>query len=428
MATDSASPTSVSDVVPTVSGATPTMSTVPTVNGVPTVRPDDASRDALAGRRIVRQFTLFASAGYLLYSALAAGPISAATSLMSTWWTVLAVALTFGTGVAMAPLTWRAGSRRLQVITGVNAIGYLIAAGLWWFGWNGGHIYTVQGFWMAAFPGLAAITAALAFRPVWAYAVLIVAVTSSVLIDRVSRRSDVAEPFAAQTVWAVAFSMVFVVAAIMGRRTARVLDESRAQAYASTAAAAAAQARSAERHRFDALTHDSVMSTLLLAARRGTSPELVQDARNALAAIDRAGTDIIDDELCTSDAVSRIRAAIALVAPQQIVTVDHDDPSGRYPGNVVTTLAGAAAEAVRNAVRHAGRDALVSVQMSTTTDTIGIEITDTGVGFDPSAVPASRLGISVSIVGRMSKVDGGSAIIESRKGSGTTVRLTWMRN
>ncbi|GAB33993.1 sensor histidine kinase [Gordonia otitidis] len=406
MATDSAAPSTVSATAPTL-------------------RPDDASRDALAGRRILRQFTLFASAGYLLYCLLAVGPITAATKVVSPWWTVLAVVLTFGTGVAMGPLTWRADSRRLQIITGVNAVGYLIAVGLWWFAWNGGHIYTVQGFWMAAFPGLAAITAALAFRPMWAYAVLVVAVTSSVLIDRTVRRAEVVEPFAAQTVWAIAFSMVFVVAAIMGRRTARVLDDSRAEAYATTAAAAAARARSAERHRFDALTHDSVMSTLLLAARRGTSPELVQDARNALSAIDRAGTDVIDDELGATDALSRIRAAIALVAPQQIVTVDHVDPSARYPGAVVTAIAGASAEAVRNAVRHAGRYADISVHVSTSTDTLHVDIADTGAGFDPTSVPASRLGISVSIVGRMSKLAGGSAIIESHRGSGTTVRLSW---
>lgn len=387
----------------------------------------DTSRDALAGRRILRQFTLFAAAGYLLYGVQLAVPIAAASTIAAPWYTPVAVLLTFGTGLSMGPLTWRAGYRRLQTITGISAIGYLISLALWWIAWDGGQIHTVQGLWLSMFPGLAAICAALAFRPGWAFVVLGVAVTGSVIADRLARHAEVIGSIVAQIAWANAFSMVFVVASIMGRRTARILDDSRAEAYSTTAAAAAAQARSAERARFDALTHDSVMSTLLLAARRGTSYELIQDARNALAAIDRAGADEIDDEVDASQTLSRIRAAVTLVAPQQRMSTSIFDDTARYPTAVTTAIAAAAAEAVRNSQRHAGPDAHTRVDATSTSDGLSVYISDTGTGFDPSSVPASRLGISVSIEGRMSKIDGGLAIVESQHGRGTTVRLSWTR-
>lgn len=388
-----------------------------------------ATRDALAGHRILRQFTLFASAGYLFYAFQLAAPIVAAASITASWYMPVAVLATIGTGLAMGPLVWRADARRLRIIAGVNAIGYLVAMSLWWVAWDGSHITTVQGLWLSMFPGLAAICAALAFRPVWAFVFLAVAVTSSVIADRLARHTEVIGPLVAQILWAITFSLVFVVAAVMGRRTAQILDDTRAEAYATTAAAAAAQARSAERARFDALTHDSVMSTLLLAARQGTTPELVQDARNALLAIDRAASDEIDDDVTPGNALSRIRAAIALVAPRQTVKVTRvENDSTRYPGPVVSALAAASAEAVRNVMRHAGPSAQASIAVSLSGDDVSVEIVDTGTGFDPDAVPASRLGISVSIVGRMAKVDGGHATITSSPGEGTTVRLTWQRN
>ena len=395
--------------------------TTPTLSG--------ATRDALAGHRILRQFTLFGSAGYLFYAFQLAAPIVAAASITAPWYMPVAVLATIGTGLAMGPLAWRADARRLRIIAGVNAIGYLVAMVLWWIAWDGSQITTVQGLWLSMFPGLAAISAALAFRPLWAFVILVVAVTSSVIADRLARHIEVIGPIVAQVLWAIMFSLVFVVAAVMGRRTAQILDDTRAEAYTTTAAAAAAQARSAERARFDALTHDSVMSTLLLAARQGTTTELVQDARNALLAIDRAASDEVDDDVNPGDMLSRIRAAIALVAPRQTVSATRvEDDSIRYPGPVVSALAAATAEAVRNVIRHAGQNAQTSIAVLLAADAVRVEVVDTGKGFDPNAIPASRLGISVSIVGRMSKVDGGHATITSSPGEGTTVRLTWHRN
>ncbi len=52
-------------------------------------------------------------------------------------------------------------------------------------------------------------------------------------------------------------------------------------------------------------------------------------------------------------------------------------------------------------------------------------VRDDGIGFDAAAVPPARMGIAVSIVGRMRTLPGGDARVDARPGAGTTVTLTW---
>jgi signal transduction histidine kinase len=50
-------------------------------------------------------------------------------------------------------------------------------------------------------------------------------------------------------------------------------------------------------------------------------------------------------------------------------------------------------------------------------------VRDRGPGFDLDAVPADRLGVRESIVGRTER-HGGTAVVRSELGEGTEVRLT----
>jgi signal transduction histidine kinase len=59
---------------------------------------------------------------------------------------------------------------------------------------------------------------------------------------------------------------------------------------------------------------------------------------------------------------------------------------------------------------------------------IDVTIEDDGPGFDAGDVRPHRLGILVSIHGRMSAVTGGSATVESSPGSGTVVSLRWAQS
>jgi len=90
---------------------------------------------------------------------------------------------------------------------------------------------------------------------------------------------------------------------------------------------------------------------------------------------------------------------------------------------VTESVAASVAEALRNVARHAGVDeAEVSVQGGPGWATI--EVRDQGRGFDPrSASPAPR-GIRESISGRMIAA-GGTGVVNSVPGHGTTVVLRW---
>jgi hypothetical protein len=132
----------------------------------------------------------------------------------------------------------------------------------------------------------------------------------------------------------------------------------------------------------------------------------------------------------------------------------------RIPTGAAAALLGAASEALRNSVASAARgngpddgpedgpekiaelragDAVENRADNTSPDRAvsrtvtfrvvgaGVEmiVADDGVGFDVADVPAERLGVSQSIVGRMRRTPGGSADVGSAPGEGTVVALSW---
>ncbi|MXP20102.1 ATP-binding protein [Gordonia sp. HNM0687] len=382
-------------------------------------------RDEYAGRRILRLLSGFVAVGYLAYALMTASMVVETAADMQPWWTVLALILTFGTGLAMAPAGWWGDVRRIRLVAGVAACGYAVSVGLWWFAWSGQELDLVGGLWLSQFPGLAAIAAALAFRPVIAFGYLFVVNSTVIALSHLLRPATLNGPLFVDIAWGCSYSLIFVSAAVMAIRTAGILDQTRSEAFRATAAAAAADARSTERSRFDALTHDNVMSTLLTASRRGGSPELAEDARAALAAVDRAAAGDGPETVGGHDAISQIRAAVGLVDPTLTVRVHVDDPLPAYPGEVVSAIASASAEAVRNSRRHAGAEATTTVTASASPSSLRVDIRDDGRGFDPTHVPASRLGIAVSVLGRIRRIEGGAATVESRPGGGTRVVVEW---
>lgn len=388
----------------------------------------DVALDESAGQRILRQFAVFIACGYLVYLVLTSPAIAASLAVMHMWWTIPALAVVFGPGLALGPLAWRGSPRALRVCAAVAAGGYLMAVATWGFGWNGAHLSETTGIWFFSFCGLAAIAAALAMRPTYAFVVLVVVVVSTVTINYVAR--DVARSglFVPDMAWAFAFSLVYFAAAVMGMRTATVLDDTRAQAYRTAAAAAASRARANERQRFNQLTHDGVMATLLVAARRGNSKQLAAQAQATLHALDRIRGDTDTDGTMTPDAVlTHFSEVTATVDPTRRFEVRRtiDSSDAGYPATVVRTVAAAAGEAVRNSGRHA-RASKTIVLVEITDDRLQVEVADDGQGFEPSTVPAGRLGIAISIRERMSQI-GGSATIESAPMRGTRVCLEWER-
>jgi signal transduction histidine kinase len=85
----------------------------------------------------------------------------------------------------------------------------------------------------------------------------------------------------------------------------------------------------------------------------------------------------------------------------------------------------ALSECLENVRRHSG---VAEAHVTITDDeaTVRALVTDNGVGFEPAAVPAGKLGYRESIVGRIEEA-GGTARVFSAQGSGTTVVLEMPR-
>lgn len=176
--------------------------------------------------------------------------------------------------------------------------------------------------------------------------------------------------------------------------------------------------RADERAEVAAQVHDSVLQTLTLIRSNAGDAETV--AQLARAEERRLRTWLYqppgDPGATLRPALENLAAQIEAAYPVTVEVVTVGDcpltPS-------VSALLAAAREALMNAANHAGGQ--VSVYAEAGAETVAVYIRDRGAGFDPQAVPADRIGVRESIIGRMER-NGGTAAIRSSS-TGTEVAL-----
>lgn len=388
----------------------------------------------VAGRRnatdrILRAFAVFTSLGYLFYLLLLLPAIIGQAGHFTPWWTPLAAVAVFGTGFAFGLSTLLPDTRSLRIGGAVAAGTYLAALAAALAEWRGPLLEDPQGVWLTTFPGVASLAVVAALRPLLAFGYMAVACTGAQILNHLARDPAVANPLLPDLTFAIMFCTLFVAAAVMALRTGRILDATVESTHAAAAAAAASHARTVERARFDALIHDGVMSTLLLASRTGGTEHLAVQAGRTLDQLDALRTGPGPDErFDAAGLVSHLRTAAAAVDDDVPLAVRRLPGADAFsmPAEAARAVGAALAEALRNCDRHAGPDAHRSLAVTLDADRVAVEIADTGIGFDPDTVPAHRLGVTVSIVGRMQQLPGGSARIDSRPGEGTHVHLGWV--
>lgn len=180
-------------------------------------------------------------------------------------------------------------------------------------------------------------------------------------------------------------------------------------------------ARSAARAEVAAELHDGVLQTLAVVQRRSDDADLVRLARSQEAELRRylAGPDETPGGDVAVEALLRAAAADAITRFGLRVEVAAVPPLPTLGSKPATALRGAIGEGLANVAKHAGTDKAV-VFAEADVGWLHVSVTDEGDGFDPGAAP--ERGIAGSIRRRMASI-GGTTVVESRPGSGTTVTL-----
>lgn len=384
-----------------------------------------------AERRLARMFARFVSVGYVLYLVVLSPQIVEQSAWMPAWWTPTMVGVVWVPAVALGAVTFGA-DRWTARWAGCSALCFLITPVSWLLIDPGAVAVgapTGAVPWVALIAGLPALAATLVWSTRYVVVYLVAVCALCQLVAHSSRGWNGSTILVLDTLFSIGFCSVFVGGAVMAIRTGRQLDRATVTARRHAAAAAEAQAREVERERFDALVHDGVLSTLL-AATNGVDAALQRQAARTLAQIDGLRhADRQQNPLRTVEAVALLRAA-ATDADESITFRVLDSSSNNdVPAHVVRVVAAALGEAVRNSVRHASSPLLRArrwVVVEISDGALRVVVNDDGVGFDVKRVAHHRMGIKVSILGRMSQLDGGAAEVLSTPAEGTVVSLRWV--
>jgi signal transduction histidine kinase len=177
--------------------------------------------------------------------------------------------------------------------------------------------------------------------------------------------------------------------------------------------------RSQERADIAAHLHDSVLQTLALIQRNAASPREV--ARLARGQERTLRNLLYSSRAASGQFADELRAAAAEVEDAYAVTVDVVVVGDAPLDDELAALAAATREALVNAAKHSGVDA-VSVYAELEPDEVSVFVKDRGVGFAIDEIADDRQGIRGSIIARIER-HGGTVRVDSSKGVGTEVEI-----
>jgi signal transduction histidine kinase len=177
--------------------------------------------------------------------------------------------------------------------------------------------------------------------------------------------------------------------------------------------------RSQERADIAAHLHDSVLQTLALIQRNAASPREV--ARLARGQERTLRTLLYGTRTASGQFGDELRVAAAEVEDAYAVSVDVVLVGDAPLNDDLAALVAAAREALVNAARHSGVDA-VSVYAEFEPEQVSVFVKDRGAGFELDEIGADRQGVRGSIIGRVER-HGGTVQVTSTRGSGTEVEM-----
>lgn len=182
-----------------------------------------------------------------------------------------------------------------------------------------------------------------------------------------------------------------------------------------------------ERDRVDALVHDSVLTTLIVASNAESNDQQKEAELLAKAAIaklsESSAVANTDETISINSLFTALEFAIRRQSDEVEIIVEGTSDFA-IPGEVAAAVTESTLQSLSNSIHHAGKKVERSVYLRGTKAGLKVVVKDNGRGFRPSRVPKNRLGLKLSIIGRMKSVDG-RVFIDSKIGVGTNIIIEW---
>lgn len=383
------------------------------------------SRRRFNRARVEQVVATSAAVAALVFGAQTVGAVLAQWQVFDGPWYPAIAVLVYAALIAAVVAGFLRRGQRLAF--GVFAVTYLAATAAWPL-----LAPEVTAFhdrpWLWQLVNLAAAAAVIAF-PLWLGAVYTLVVPVLFSWATILPNGG-ANPFqqAVLDAWnMLILGTVVVVIIAMLRRAGDQVDRNQVSAMQRYTSAAREHALDRERVRVDGLLHDSVLATLLIAARADSDQQ--QAAAAELAEVALARLREHGNEGSVSVTIDGLVDGLRELADRHGFRW-RSEGGGALPKTVTSAVSsaitGAAAQAIQNSLAHAeAADTERSVVLrGEGNGVLVLEISDDGPGFELESVPPARLGVRVSIIERMADI-GGQALVDTAPGAGTTVTLRW---
>ena len=397
----------------------------PSLDRLPTARPARA-----LSRRQVESLLSRAAAGFCLLFFVQTVPIAyfqATHGHEQRQWTQLVALLLFITLVATCVAA--VAQRWVRMAAGSFAVVYLLGIATWPLA-NRTPLEPTDGtHWLYYLLTVATALAAISLPARYATIYLFVASAVYAIAGYITDSGGTTrEQALLEALYSVMLGGAILVIIAMLRQASTTVDRAQAAAFESYAEAVRQHATEVERVKVDAIVHDSVLTTLLSAARATTSESQALAARMAANAIGylREAAMLAPSE-GTTVSIATVAREVAEAAGSTGVPFElrvDELPAHSIPVAAGEAVRSAATQAMHNSAQHAGQSRGRWVSIRAAGSGLVVEVGDTGAGFVLSEVPAERLGLRVSILERLHNA-GGTAEIDTQPGEGTIITIRW---
>ncbi|HEY2642192.1 MAG TPA: histidine kinase [Galbitalea sp.] len=388
-----------------------------------------AARNPISRKQIEIVLSRSVAVGSLVFAAQTVPALLAQLAESNPAWSITVIVALFVS--LIVALMCSIVVRFVRASQGVVAVIYVLALLTWPFAVVAPHAQT-DNQWLYYLVTVGTSTAAIAFSTRLAATYLFVVPSLYGIIRMTPAGGSEAIPHAIlDSVYSIILGGAVLIIVTMLRQTATNVDVAQSQALERYGHAVRHHATEIERVQVDSIVHDSVLTTLISAARAYT-PEGMELAAvmagNAIGYLHDAALVQPDDGSTVRLRVVAKRVADAargMAKPFELRVADVGPRS--MPSAVGDAVFAAAVQAMVNSVQHAGDlpklkrwVAIKGVRPG------GMEVVvgDNGRGFDLGSIPTQRLGVRVSIIERVSNA-GGIAGIASSPGNGAIVTVRW---